>query len=579
MSESEDKQSPSSQTNESLVNNRSSAENGIRPPVVKEPVVSQKKGKNISWIWLVPFIAAIVGLSLLVRDYMDQGPEASIIFKTAEGLEVGKTQVRYRDVVIGHVNKISLTPDRNEVEVNVSLSKESEFLMREGTMFWVVRPRLTISGVSGLGTLVSGSYIGVDVPDNDGKISVYTDEFVGLEHPPEISSNRPGKKFVLNASNLGSLDLGSPVYYRRIPVGQVINYQLAKDGKAVDIIVFIDSPYDQFVTENSRFWNASGLDLSLGANGLNFRTQSLVSLLTGGVAFADPPSRQGQNIRLAEANSVFILETTEERAMAEPHGQVYPVRMKFSNSVRGLQAGAPLDFKGINLGEVRAISLEYDAKNHESFAVVDAIVYENRLSVVLNSNKKPGSKAKEIGINEIKAFFASGLRGQLRFANLFTGQLYVGLDYFPDEPPLPAPDLSQDPFIIPTVGGSFDEIQDNLNQIIRKLKDLPLDSIGQSLDSALQGVAKLVSNLDSKTMPEMNKALRQATRSLNRTDKLVNSLDDTIRPNGALMSEVRTMLRELTRTMRSFRAISDFLQAEPSSVIRGRQKDKVPFME
>lgn len=294
MSESEDKQSPSSQTNESLVNNRSSAENGIRPPVVKEPVVSQKKGKNISWIWLVPFIAAIVGLSLLVRDYMDQGPEASIIFKTAEGLEVGKTQVRYRDVVIGHVNKISLTPDRNEVEVNVSLSKESEFLMREGTMFWVVRPRLTISGVSGLGTLVSGSYIGVDVPDNDGKISVYTDEFVGLEHPPEISSNRPGKKFVLNASNLGSLDLGSPVYYRRIPVGQVINYQLAKDGKAVDIIVFIDSPYDQFVTENSRFWNASGLDLSLGANGLNFRTQSLVSLLTGGVAFADPPPGRGR---------------------------------------------------------------------------------------------------------------------------------------------------------------------------------------------------------------------------------------------------------------------------------------------
>lgn len=573
MSESEDKQLHPQETNDSL------AENGVSPPIVKEPRISQKKGKNISWIWLVPFIAAIVGLSLLVRDYMEQGPEASIIFQTAEGLEVGKTQVRYKDVVIGHVNKIGLTQDRNEVQVNISLSKESEFLMQEGTRFWVVRPRLTVSGVSGLGTLVSGAYIGVDIPDDYDKEPVYTDDFIGLEHPPEISSNRPGKKFVLNARNLGSLDLGSPVYYRRIPVGQVINYQLGKDGQAVDILVFIDSPYDQFVTENSRFWNASGLDFSLGASGLNFKTQSLVSLLTGGVAFADPPGRYGQETRLAQANSVFVLETTEERAMSDPHGQAYPVRMKFSNSVRGLQAGAPLDFKGINLGEVSAISLEYDSKSKESFAVVDAIVYESRLGVVLNSKNQSGSRVNEIGINKIKEFFASGLRGQLRFANIFTGQLYVALDYFPDEPPLPKPDLSQDPFMIPTVGGSFDQIQDNLNQVIRKLKDLPLDSIGESLDSALQGVAGLVNNLDSKTMPEINKALRQASRSLNGADKLVNNMDDTLRPDGALMSEINIMLRELTRTLRSFRAISDFLQAEPSSIIRGRQKDQIPFMK
>ncbi len=579
MSESEDKQSHPQKTIDTSAANNSSAVNGIKPPIVKEPVVSQKKGKNISWIWLVPFIAAIVGLSLLVRDYMEQGPEASIIFKTAEGLEVGKTQVRYKDVVIGHVNKIGLTPDRNGVQVNVSLSNESEFLMQEGTRFWVVRPRLTVSGVSGLGTLVSGSYIGVDVPDDNEKEPVDTDEFIGLEHPPEISSNRPGKKFVLNAQNLGSLDLGSPVYYRRIQVGQIINYQLGKDGQAVNILIFIDSPYDQFVTENSRFWNASGLDFSLGASGLNFKTQSLVSLLSGGVAFADPPGKHGQESRLAQPNSVFLLENTEERAMSDPHGQTYPVRMRFSNSVRGLQAGAPLDFKGINLGEVRAISLEYDAKSKESFAVVDAIVYENRLGVVLNSKKSSGNNVKVIGVEEIKEFFASGLRGQLRFANIFTGQLYVALDYFPDEPPLSEPDLSQDPFIIPTVGGSFDQIQENLNQIIRKLKDLPLDSMGKSLDSALQGVSKLVDNLDSKTMPEVNKALRQATRSLNGADKLVNSMDGTIRPDGALMSEVRTMLRELTRTMRSFRAMSDFLQAEPSSVIRGRQKDQIPFME
>ncbi|NLY64161.1 MAG: MCE family protein [Alcaligenaceae bacterium] len=549
------------------------------PPVVKDPVVSRKKGRNISWIWLVPFLAALIGISLLVRDYMNQGPEATIVFKTAEGLEVGKTQVRFKDVVIGHVTKIGLTEDRHQVRVTVNLSKESEFLMQEGTRFWVVKPRLGVSGVSGLGTLLSGSYIGVDTPDDQSEEIVYTNDFIGLEVPPEISSNRPGKKFVLSAQNLGSLDIGSPVYYRKLPVGQVINYQLSKDGRAVNILIFIDSPYDEFVTENSRFWNASGLDFSLGASGLNLKTQSMVSMLSGGIAFAQPPNVSGDEARMAKANSVFLLEANEERAMSDPYGQSYPIRMKFSNSVRGLQVGAPLDFKGINLGEVSAISLEFDAESKTSFVIVDSIVYENRLSLLLNKKNQAAADKKEMNQEQINVFFGSGLRGQLRFANIFTGQLYIALDYFPNEPPLPKPDLSQDPYIVPTVGGSLDQIQDNLNQIIRKLKDLPLESIGASLDSALQSVAVLLGNLDSKTMPEVNKALRQAGRSLGGVDKLMNNMDSTIRQDGPLMLELRNMLREVTRTLRSVRSTSDYLQTEPSSVIRGRQQDQLPFLE
>ncbi|WP_050981609.1 MlaD family protein [Advenella kashmirensis] len=194
--------------------------NQPNPVIAKTPVITQKKNKNISWIWLVPLIAAIIGLSLLVRGYMQQGPIATVTFKTAEGLEIDKTQVRYKDVVVGTVTDITLTDDHNSVLVQVSFKQNAEFLMREGARFWVVKPRLAASGVSGLGTLVSGAYIGVDIDDSHQSKAEYRNEFVGLEKPPELVSGRPGKRFTITAPSLNSLDLGSPVLYRRLEVGR-----------------------------------------------------------------------------------------------------------------------------------------------------------------------------------------------------------------------------------------------------------------------------------------------------------------------------------------------------------------------
>ncbi|MCJ9710576.1 MlaD family protein, partial [Bordetella hinzii] len=213
--------------------------------------VSKKERSRISWIWLVPLVAALAGLSLVVRTWMQAGPEISIEFNTAEGLEVGKTQLRYKDVTIGTVKGIHFNADRSKVVVEAELAKEVQNMAREGTNFWVVRPRLGISGVSGLGTLLSGAYIGVDAvgdPETLDRKASKT-HFVGLETPPPVAHDRPGKRFTLRANDLGSLDIGSPVYYRRISVGQVVGYALSEDGKAVDVQVFVDAPNDRFVTE------------------------------------------------------------------------------------------------------------------------------------------------------------------------------------------------------------------------------------------------------------------------------------------------------------------------------------------
>jgi len=229
------------------------------PAAVQKPQPAGR-GRRFSWIWLVPIVAVLGGLLLVLKVWMDAGPEATISFQTAEGLEAGKTQVRYKELTVGTVQRVALNADRTGVIATVQLNKDAAGLLQEGTVFWVVRPRLTLSGVSGLSTLLSGAYIGLDPAGRNGgndprKATKF--EFVGLEVPPEVTQDRPGKRFTLKGHDLGSLDIGSPVYYRRIAVGQVVSYRLDATGKGVDIQVFVDAPNDAFVNEGTRFWNAS----------------------------------------------------------------------------------------------------------------------------------------------------------------------------------------------------------------------------------------------------------------------------------------------------------------------------------
>lgn len=563
-------------------NNQEATPNRPNPVIAKEPVITQKKNRNVSWIWLVPLIAAIIGLSLLVRDYMQQGPVATVTFQTGEGLEIDKTQVRYKDVVVGVVSDIKLSSDHNSVEVKASLRDGADFLMREGARFWVVKPRLGVSGVSGLGTLVSGAYIGVDIDDTHQGTAAYRNEFVGLEKPPELISGRPGKRFTITAPSLNSLDLGSPVLYRRLEVGQVINYTLSKNGKGVEIQVFIDAPYDRFVTKNSRFWNASGVDLSLNAGGLNLKTQSLISVLAGGISFGQLPveDKTSEEVQAAPDGTRFVLHPTEEKALAKPDGLAFPIRMKFDKSVRGLQTGSAIDFKGILLGEVKDISMEFDIATKKTTVIVDGVIYENRLGGLIPDAQRFDKKGDVVHDLALKEFVSSGIQAQLRFANIFTGQLYVALDYFPEitkKPPLP--DVSVQPVEIATVPGSFDELQQQLNVIVEKLKNLPIDSIGHSLDDALQSISKLARTLDTTMVPALTTTVTKAGRSLDGVNKTMGSVRGVVNDDSPVMLQLNGMIKELSRAAKSIRSLGDYLQAEPSSLIRGRSKDNIPFKE
>ena len=321
---------------------------------IPEALPEPKKRFNLQLVWLIPIVAAIIGGTLAVRTYLNKGPVITIAFKTGEGLEAGKTKIKYKDVEIGHVTDVTIAKDLKGVIATAELKKGVTPYLVEDTKFWVVRAQISGGSVTGLGTLMGGSYIGMDV----GTSKQEKRDFKGLETAPVVSMDMPGSRFLLHSPDLGSLDTGSPIYYRRIQVGQILSYELDGDGKGVTFKVFIQAPYDKYVKTSSRFWHASGIDLSMDASGLKLNTQSLVSIMLGGIAF-QTLDEQAPAPPL-EPNAAFTLFASRDEAMKNRDTISNSYLMIFKESVRGLAVGAPVDFRGLIIGEVTAINLEFD---------------------------------------------------------------------------------------------------------------------------------------------------------------------------------------------------------------------------
>ncbi|MFD4838310.1 intermembrane transport protein PqiB [Achromobacter sp. NPDC058515] len=537
-------------------------------PAAGEAPSATRRGRRLSWIWLVPIIAALGGLLLVLRVWMDAGPTATISFQTAEGLEAGKTQVRYKEVNVGIVERVALNPDRTGVVATVRIDKEAGSLLQEGTMFWVVRPRLTLSGVSGLSTLLSGAYIGLDPAGpnaKNGHAGPTKFSFTGLEVPPEVAQDRPGKRFTLNAHDLGSLDIGSPVYYRRIAVGQVVGYQLDSSGKGVNVQVFVDAPNDAYVNEGTRFWNASGVDFTVDARGLQVHSQSLLSVIVGGVAFDSVEAREHA---AAKADAAFVIYPSEEAARARPDGTPLRIRMRFDQSVRGLVVGAPIDTFGATIGQVDSIGLELDRTTNQFYAVVGATLYPERLGAKTfgDITEFSGPSLEHPSGKLMAAMIERGLRAQLRIGNVLTGQLYVAMVVFPDAKP--ATFKMEDAPFIPTVPNNLDHLQQQINSILAKLDRVPFDGLGTELTNVLRGASSLVRRLDTQLAPEAVAMLRQAGKSLAAVGGLLN-------PDAGLPVNTGMALQELARTARSLRELADYLQTHPDSLLRGRAPDSV----
>ncbi|NCC28733.1 MAG: MCE family protein [Gammaproteobacteria bacterium] len=541
------------------------------PEGAPEAIVKGRGG--VSLVWLIPIIALLIGGWLAAKTYAERGPTVTIEFRAASGLEAGKTKVKFKDVDIGQVTSIDVSPDLKSVIVTAELKHGSEQFLTEKTRFWVERPRVTASGVSGLETLLSGSFIAID-PVRDGK-EVF--EFKGLEEPPLFTTSEAGTRFLLRSPTLGSLNVGAPVYYRQIQVGQVAGFALDEDGEAVGIDVFVFAPHDRLVSTSTRFWNASGIDFSLTAAGVKVDTESLMSVLIGGVAF-DTPDTIDATGQPPSADHVFPLYASGDNAHEKTYLHKERYLLFFEGSVRGLTVGAPVMLRGIAIGKVLDIQLQLSVEDLQFHIPVLIEVEPERIAV-------SGDRGALDETGMIRQLVAKGLRAQLKTGSLITGQLYVELDFYPDaSPEVLAREGDYD--VLPTIPGSLEALTNKVTAILDRLDAFPFDRIGKHLTDTLAGASEIVNSaalkqgivelekslaeiralaeqLNTGIAPELAETLRQTTATLQGVRRMIEE-------GSPISVELRRSLNEVSGAARSLKVLTDYLERHPEALLRGK---------
>ncbi|MCX7098653.1 MAG: MlaD family protein [Methylococcales bacterium] len=537
----------------------------IEPPYETADATINKK-RGLPLIWLLPLCALLVSAWLIYKTISEKGPEITITFSSADGLEVDKTKIKYLDVEIGKVSDIAINDDMKTIEVTAEMHKESSVFLTDNTQFWVVRPKIGLSGITGLGTLMSGAYI--SIKPEQGKRERH---FTGLDVAPVLETNTQGKKFVLETTNIGSMGPGTPISFHGITVGQVLDYNLAKNADNIKLSVFINSPYDQFVRTNTRFWIDSGIDLSAGADGFKVRTGPLLSLLTGGITFRTAPEDKPTDT-VPEDTSFQLFEGYEQSTQVIYHRTVKVV-MYFSESIRGLSIGAPVLLRGIPIGRVTDINLEINVKSADIFIPVIVEVEPERIKMI-NAPETMSTK------DNIAHLVKKGLRAQLQTGSLLTGQLYVALDLFPESKVELHPN-NTGLMEFPTTPNAMDKIIDSAQTIMDKIAKLPLETMSSEINKtleSLQGTSRAATktlNTADGALSSVDKTLKTADVTLKSADKTLDSAHQvltTLEPGSTTQYELNQLLQELTQTASSVKQLADYLEKHPESLIRGKNQ-------
>lgn len=536
--------------------------------------IHPRRGR-VPFVWLLPIVVLLTGAFVVIQQKLAQGPRVDINFLGGDGIEANKTKIRYKDVEIGEVMNVHVSKDRKRVIVSARIHRDAGEYLMEDTRFWVVRPRFAGGNVSGLGTLVSGAYISVDV----GHSSVERRNFEGLEVPPIVTSDLPGREFVLHADEIGSLTVGSTVFYRHIAAGQVVAYSLDPGGASVTIKVFVNRPYDAFVTQSTRFWQASGIDMSIDSEGVKLQTESLASILEGGVAFQDLSA--ATSAVTVPADTAFTLYTNRERAMRQLDSEIRTFTLYFKGSLRGLSVGAPVDLRGITIGEVKSLAVEYARDAGTLRFPVDVDIYPQRIRG-LNTRTDPrtrGDPTRRVDQSSeaasrtlIDSLVAHGMRAELRTGSLLTGQKYVAMDFHTEVPPDHVGWNAQPP-VFPTAQGALDEIQDSIGSIAKKLDKVPLEQLTAkltvtmaTLDDTLKAANRMLRHIDDTIAPEISATLKEAQGAM-------KNAKDVLGQDAPLQSDLAATLLELSRAAKSVSALVDYLERHPEALLRGKPGD------
>lgn len=547
-----------------------------RDPITNEPPSASHTRRHFSLIWLVPIVALLAAGWLGWRTLAGRGPMITISTISAEGIEAGKTKIKHHDIELGTVESLKPAADLKRVTIEARMNVYAKPHLTQGSRFWVVRPRLSAEGISGLSTLISGSYIEMDPGDGDEEHN-----FTALEDPPVISADVPGTRYVLKTSRLGSIIQGAPISFRGIKVGQVLGYQLSDQDGTATVQIFVQSPHDTLVHEGSRFWNASGFSVEMGSSGLKLQTESMQAILTGGVAFDVPPG--GDSGEVSKGGSVFELYPNVETARDALFTRKIPFLLHFSGSVDGLAPGAPVRLRGIQIGKVTDVHLEYDAKTDQQTVPVMIDVEPQRVRLLNEPNTAEG-EFRPRSYAAFRRFVQRGLRARLTSGSLITGQKLVSLDFMPN---LPKADMIETGPIpeIPTIGASdLDSVMQSAKDVLVSVKSA-VDGIDQTIRSpelkhslaslehsmaSFEAITKEAEPQVGPMLAELRSASRSADQALKQAANSLGTIGDSLSSDPA-GGDLAGTLTELRNAAASLHQLTDYLESHPESLIRGKK--------
>jgi len=534
---------------------------------------------SFSIVWIIPVIALAIAIYIGYQSWQNRGEIVEIEFTNGSGLEIGKTKVKYKDVEVGKVIGISLAKNLQKVKVRVAIDREIAKELHGDSNFWVVRPRVTTRTVSGIGTLLSGAYISLSV-GSDKKNSLKKN-IIGLDEPPTLSGLDNGYKFSLEAERLGSTDIGTPIFYRGMAVGEVVSYKLL-DNQKMSIQIFIKTPYDYLIDNKTSFWNLNGLDIRFGSNGVEAHLESFLSFMQGGIAFENLSGQGEKLVEKDNQNIVFKLYQNQDSiTKIEPINKLNYI-MLFSDGVSGLQEGANLKHKGLIVGTVKKIVPRF---NHDKFSVEIPVLVEIWSEKFAIQNDENSTKIIE------QMIIKKGLRGKLKTANLLTGQMEIDLTFIKNRDNI---SLKKDGnyLVFPTVETDIEQLLQRVDSVMAKLENAPLNEMIEELHKTTKNISKIIDINDknsiisqtNEAIKNLNKilinfenipkdikyTLEQSEITLQKLNKTLEAGEKNLKDDSILQHDIRNLLQEVTRAATAIEGVADTLQRKPNSIIFGK---------
>ncbi|CND07392.1 intermembrane transport protein PqiB [Yersinia pseudotuberculosis] len=529
-----------------------------------QSVAEIEKIKRWSPVWIIPIVTALIGAWILFYHFSNQGPQVVLTTLNAEGIEAGKTKIKSRSVDVGVVEKVTLSEDLNHVIIQARLNSGMNTLLHGDTAFWVVKPQIGREGISGLGTLLSGAYIELQ-PGSNGKA---LNEFRLLDSPPLASPDAKGLRVILDSDQAGQLNAGDPVLFRGYRVGSVETSTFDPQSRLMRYQLFIGAPYDSLVTSNVRFWKDSGVAVDLSSQGMRVEMASLATLFSGGVSFDVPDGlEQGKPVTQDKAEfKLFDDRSSIQNSLYIEHENFL---LFFSDSVRGLQSGAPVEFRGIRVGTVGDVPFFAEG-------IKQQVDNDFRIPVLIRI--EPGRFRDDLGPDTnfeqvLKTAKERGLRASLKSGNLLTGALFVDLDFYPDAKPWKGPQEIAGYPLLPTISGGLAQIQQKVMQTLDKINNLPLNPMVNEVTKTLaesqktmRETQKVLASLNaitsSQSMQDLPKDLQKTLNELNRSMKGFQPGSPAYNKMVGDMQRLDQVLRELQPVLRTLNEKSNALVFE-----------------